>query len=126
MKKEIIKFNNEVVKLPFVLGTQYGGLIFLSGMVSKDLNTDTPILGTIEEETAQVLHNIKFLLEKAGSSAEKILKTTVYLADMEYFEGMNRVYRDFFSNPSSLAARSTVGTKLVREFKIEIDVIATL
>lgn len=107
--------------LPFALGVRFGSLIFLSGMVSKNLQDGRHIKGTIEEETAQVFENIKALLVQAGSSLDKILKTTVYLADMEDFERMNKVYRTYFKSP---AARSTVQAGLVGEFKIEIEVTA--
>ncbi|MCI8649017.1 MAG: hypothetical protein HFG20_02765 [Anaerotruncus sp.] len=110
--------------LPFALGTQLDRLIFLSGMVSKDLKTGRYIGGTIEEETAQVLENIKVLLEGAGSSMDKILRATVFLADIGDFERMNRVYKRYFPTQTALAARSTVQAKLVGAFQIEIEVTA--
>ena len=125
MNKELIGYDPNIPNpLPFVLGTKYGDLVFLSGMVSKDLVTGEHIAGTIEEETAQVFENIKVLLEQAGSSMEKILKTTVFITDIHDFNRMNQVYKTYFPTPASLASRSTVEAKLVGQFKVEIEVVA--
>ena len=126
MEKTFVGETNQDLEntLPFVLGTKFDHFVFLSGMVSKNLETGEHIAGTIEEETAQVFENIRLLLESAGSSMDHILKTTVFLADIADFERMNKVYKSYFPTSNSLAARSTVEAKLVGQFKVEIEVIA--
>ena len=124
--KEFVTLENSQSVLPFALGTKHNGVVYLSGMVSKNMLTDEPIPGSIEEETRQTLENIKLLLERAGSSFDKILKATVFLVDMNDFAAMNKVYKEFFDSPEKLASRSTVGTPLVGAFKVEIEVIAAL
>ena len=126
MEKTFVGETNQDLEntLPFVLGTKFDRFVFLSGMVSKNLETGEHIAGTIEEDTAQVFENIRLLLESAGSSMDHILKTTVFLADIADFERMNKVYKSYFPTSNSLAARSTVEAKLVGQFKVEIEVIA--
>lgn len=121
MTKEII--GNVSGKLPFANAVRYGSLIYLSGIVSKDLDTGEYIEGTIEEETRTVFKNIESLLSQAGSSLGKVLKTTVFLSDINDFNRMNEVYSAYFEQ-IPLAARSTVEAKLVGKFKIEIELVA--
>lgn len=123
MKKIINVEGVEPNPLPLSLAVEYDNLLFLSGMTSKDLTTDKPVLGTIEEETSKVLDNIFHVLKAAGSKPENILKTTVYLSDMSYFDGMNKVFNEYF-NAESKAARSTAIVGLVYGYKVEIEVVA--
>ncbi len=127
MDKEFIEDIGKIEadgSLPFSLGTRYGNLVFLSGMVSKDIRTGEADCGDIAYETKKVLDNIDKLLAAAGSSAEKILKVNVYLADIADFQAMNAVYSAYFNEKARLAARSTVEARLVGKYKIEIEVIA--
>jgi 2-iminobutanoate/2-iminopropanoate deaminase len=123
MDKEFVSSRGDA-SLPFVNAVKYGQIIFLSGMVSKNLETGASMYGTIEEETSNVFENIKKLLEGAGSSMDKILKATVFLKDISQFDRMNKIYKSYFSTEKSLATRSTVEVNLVGEYKIEIEVIA--
>lgn len=123
MKKFINIDGAKPSSLPLSLAVEYEKLLFISGMTSRDLHTNEPISGTIEEETAIVLGNILKILEAAGSKPEQIIKTTVFLSDMKFFDGMNKVFNRFF-NAESKAARSTVGVDLVGNCKVEIEVIA--
>ena len=127
MDKEFIEDIGKIESdgsLPFSLGTRLGNLVFLSGMVSKDIKTGEPEYGSITDETRKVLSNIDSLLKAAGSSPEKILKVNVYLTDIADFQAMNAVYSAYFDEKKKLAARSTVEAKLVGKYKIEIEVIA--
>ena len=103
-------------------GFRVGDLVFTSGNVGRDPETgDVP--DTIEEQTKQVLENIKSVLNKAGASMNDVVKTTVFLPDMGDYAKMNEVYVTFFDEPRP--ARSCVGAKLARpEFKVEIEAIA--
>jgi 2-iminobutanoate/2-iminopropanoate deaminase len=122
-KKKIIKVRSAVAEtVPLSPGVLFGRLLFVSGQVSKDLNTGSPRPGAIEEETEQVLKNVEAILEEAGSSSECVLKTTVFLRDIKDFPRMNDVYKKHF--PGESPARSTVGVSLAGDYKVEIEAVA--
>jgi 2-iminobutanoate/2-iminopropanoate deaminase len=100
-------------------------LVFLSGQIAIDPSTGQVIQGDIAAQTERVLENIKAVLEAAGASFDSVLKTTVYLKDMDDFSKMNEVYGRYFKeNPP---ARSTVqAAKLPRDVMVEIDAIAAV
>lgn len=103
-------------------GFRVGDLIFVSGNVGRDLKTGY-IPDSIEEQTEQVLENIKTVLEKAGASMNDVVKTTVFLTNMGDYAKMNEIYVSFFDEPRP--ARSCIGVSLARpEFKVEIEAIA--
>jgi len=104
---------------------QAGDFIFVSGQIPIDPRTSELVPGGIEEQTEQVIQNVKAILEAAGSSLKKIVKTTVYLADLNDFQRMNEVYARHF--PTEKPARATVEvSRLPRGVKIEVDAIATV
>jgi 2-iminobutanoate/2-iminopropanoate deaminase len=109
---------------PYSAALRAGQLMFVSGQVPLDPHTGTMIDGDIGEQTRQVLRNITALLEAGGLTLHHVVRTTVFLADMNDFGAMNEVYRSFFSEP--YPARSTVqAARLPRDARIEIDVIAS-
>jgi len=108
--------------VPVARAVSYGSLVFVSGTCSMDMETGQLLLGSIEEETEQVLKNIEAILKEAGSSLNCVLKTTVFLTDTKYFDGMNRVFKRYFSEQKP--ARTTVGIQFPGDFKIEIEAIA--
>ncbi len=126
MVKKVVKTD----KAPFPVGPYsqaiiYGNLVFLAGQISIDPATNTLVQGTIEEESRRVLDNIKAILEEAGSSLERVVKTTVFLADIDDFGKFNEVYQHYF--PSHPPARSCfqVG-KLPKGMKVEVEAFAHL
>ncbi len=122
-KKKTIKVRGAVEEtVPLSPGVLFGGWLFISGQVSKDLKTGSPRPGGIEEETEQVLQNIGAILKEAGSSSEYVLKTTVFLRDIKDFPRMNEVYKKHF--PTESPARSTVGVSLAGDYKVEIEAVA--
>ena len=99
------------------------GFVFLSGQIALDPSTNQLIEGDVTAQTARVIENLKGVLEKAGSSLAKVVKTTVFLKDMNDFARMNAVYGKHF--PAPAPARSTVeAARLPRDVRVEIDVIA--
>ena len=97
--------------------------MFCSGQVAIDPQTGQFVAGGVAEQTEQVLKNLSAVLEAAGSSLEQVVKTTVFLADMKEFAGMNEVYSTFF--PSPPPARATVAAAgLPRDARVEIEVVA--
>lgn len=99
------------------------GLVFASGQIPIDPSTGQFVSGGIAEQTDQVLRNLAAVLETAGSGLDRVVKTTVYLADMEEFGAMNEVYGKFFVNDPP--ARATVqAARLPRDARVEIEAIA--
>jgi 2-iminobutanoate/2-iminopropanoate deaminase len=108
---------------PYSQAIVAGGFVFTSGQIPTDPSTGQFVEGGIREQTEQVLRNLSKVLEAAGTSLERVVKTTVFLADMNDFAAMNEVYGRFFTeNPP---ARSTVeAARLPRDAQVEIDVVA--
>ena len=102
-----------------------GNLLFLSGQIPLDPATNQLVEGDIAAQTDQVMRNIVALLQAAGAGFEHVVRTTVFLADMNEFTDMNTVYGRFVVDPPP--ARATVQvSRLPRDVKVEIDVIAVL
>ena len=98
-------------------------MIFTSGQIALDAETNVLISGGIEEQTEKVLENLKAVLNAAGSDLEKVVKTTIYLKNMGDFSTVNKIYATYFK--TSVPARSTVEvSRLPKDVLIEIDCIA--
>ena len=110
---------------PYSQAVVSNGLAFLSGQIPLDPSTNQIITGDIAAQTERVLENLKSVLEAAGSSLERVVKTTVYLKDMGEFAKMNEVYGRYFA--SNAPARATVeAARLPRDVSVEIDCIASV
>ena len=110
---------------PYSPGIRVGNLLFLSGQVGFDPSTGSLVDGGITAQTEQVMRNIGSLLEAAGTSFAHVVRTTVFLADMDEFAAMNAVYARHVVDPPP--ARSTVQVAaLPRNARVEIDVIAVI
>ena len=108
---------------PYSQAVIANGFVFTSGQIPIDPATGQFVSGGIAEQTQQVLKNLKAVLEAAGTGLQHVVKTTVYLADMQDFTAMNEVYATFFG--SEPPARSTVqAARLPRDARVEIDVVA--
>lgn len=97
------------------------GFVFVAGQGAVNPKTNELTLGDIRSETRRTLENIRAILEAAGSSLHDVVRVGVFLADIQDFDAMNEVYRQFF--PEDPPARTTVGAQLPK-IKIEIDCIA--
>lgn len=110
--------------LPLSMAMIADNLVFTSGLVGWDPETRAT-LPSIEAQTTQTLENLKAVLEAASTSLEYVVKTNVYLANIQDFDAMNQVYRRYF--PDNPPARTTVGVKLVREdLLVEMEMVALL
>jgi 2-iminobutanoate/2-iminopropanoate deaminase len=110
---------------PYSPAIRAGNLLFISGQVGFDPATGALVDGDISAQTDQVMRNIASLLNAAGLGFEHVVRTTVYLADMNEFAEMNEVYARYVVDPPP--ARSTVQVaRLPRDARVEIDVIAVL
>lgn len=108
---------------PYSQGVISGGLLFISGQIPLDPKTNALVEGDIAAQTEQVLKNLMAVLKEAKIGADNVVKTTVYLADMKDFAGMNDVYARYFGKEPP--ARSTIeAAALPRGVRVEIDLIA--
>jgi len=126
MKREVITTDRAPAAVgPYSQAIRVGDLVFTAGQLAIDPATGRLVEGGIEEQTRQVLRNIAAVLEAAGSSLDKVVKTTVFLKNMGDFKSMNRVYGEFFTNQPP--ARSTVEVgELALGALLEIDAIAVV
>jgi len=122
--KEIIQTDNAPKAIgPYSQAIKANGLIFASGQIPIDPKTGQFVPGGITEQTEQVLKNLTAVIEAGGSSLSQVLKTTVFLADMQDFVAMNEVYGRFFAELPP--ARATVqAARLPRDARVEIEAIA--
>ncbi len=123
MKKEIKTDKAPQAIGPYSQAILAQGMVFVSGQIPINPATGELVAGTIKEQTKQVLENIKAILEAAGSSLDSVLKTTVFLQDMNDFAAMNEVYASYFRPPYPARATIQVG-RLPRDVKVEIEAIA--
>jgi len=108
---------------PYAQAIKANGFIYTAGQIPIDPKTGNFVEGGIVEQTRQVLENLKAVLAASGSSANQVVKTTVYLKNMTDFGAMNEVYAEYFGNVKP--ARSTVAVaELPRGALIEIDLVA--
>jgi 2-iminobutanoate/2-iminopropanoate deaminase len=110
---------------PYSQAVRAGNLLFVSGQVPIDPATGNLVPGDIAAQTRRVFQNIGEILKAAGTSFDAVVRTTVYLMDMNDFAAMNEVYATFFTAPAP--ARATVQVaRLPKDARVEIDVIAAL
>jgi len=110
---------------PYSPAIRAGNLLFLSGQIPIDPANGTIVDGGIEAQTEQVMRNIGALLEAAGAGFDHVVRTTVYLTDMNEFAAMNGCYARFVTEPPP--ARATVQvSRLPRDVRVEIDAIAVI
>ncbi|MGH9311648.1 MAG: RidA family protein [Vicinamibacterales bacterium] len=110
---------------PYSQAVRAGQLLFISGQIPIDPATGNLIAGDIATMTHRVFTNIHEILAAAGASFDQVVRTTVFLEDMNDFAAMNEVYATYFSQPAP--ARSTVqAARLPKDARVEIDVIAVL
>lgn len=124
--KQIIETKNAPQAIgPYSQAVSAGGFVFASGQIPIDPQTGEFVTGGVAEQTEQVLRNLAAVLEAAGASLDKVVKTTVFLADMTDFAAMNEVYaRHFNSKPPARATVAAAG--LPRGARVEIEAIALL
>jgi 2-iminobutanoate/2-iminopropanoate deaminase len=108
---------------PYSQAVWAGDLLFCAGQIPLDPQTGQMVPGGVVEQTQRVLENIQALLASQGLTLERVVKTTVFLSDMNHFAAMNEVYARYFK--SSFPARSTVQVaRLPKDSLVEIEVVA--
>jgi 2-iminobutanoate/2-iminopropanoate deaminase len=110
---------------PYSQAVKSNGFVFISGQVALDPKTNEFVGADVRQQTERVLENLKAILEASGVSFNHVVKTTVFLKDMNDFSAMNEVYARYFT--AAPPARSTVqAARLPKDALVEIDLIASL
>ncbi len=124
MGKEIVSTKNAPGAIgPYSQAIKAGGFVYCSGQIPIDPATGNFVSNNVGEQTEQVLKNLNAVLDAAGSGLNEVVKTTVFLADMNDFAEMNEVYGRFFSE--NKPARATVqAARLPRDARVEIECVA--
>jgi 2-iminobutanoate/2-iminopropanoate deaminase len=124
MNKQIVNTANAPAPIgPYNQAVKAGGLLFISGQVALKPGTSDIINSSISAETEQVMKNLKAILNEAGLDFSNVIKTTIFLSDMNLFTPVNEVYGKFFA--SGFPARETVAVKgLPKNANVEISMIA--
>ena len=107
---------------PYSPAIRAGNMVFVAGQVPLDPAINQPVQGSIEDQARRVMENITAILEAAGSSLERVVKATIFLADIGDFAAVNGVYAEYFKGTPP--ARSTVAGALPSGFRLMIDAIA--
>lgn len=124
MKKEIIKTNKAPEAIgPYSQAVKAGSFIFISGQIPINPETGELVTGSIEKETRQAITNLGEILTASGSSYDQVVKTTIYLTDMNDFSTVNEIFAEFFQNQKP--ARACIeASKLPKGVNFEIEAIA--
>ena len=124
MSKDVISTSNAPAALgPYSQAIRWGDLIFVSGQIPIDPATSQVVGDDVAAQTERVLQNLTAILEAAGASLGQVLKTTVYLRDLNDFGKMNEVYARFFSEQPPARATLQVA-RLPRDVSVEIEAVA--
>jgi endoribonuclease L-PSP, putative len=124
--KEIISTQNAPAAIgPYSQGVKAGNLLFVSGQIPLDPATGEVVEANIQTQTTRSLNNLKAILEQAGGSLASVVKTTVFLKNMDDFAEMNAVYQSFFQTECPARSAVQVG-KLPKDVLVEIEAIAAL
>ena len=124
MEKMVISTNNAPAAIgPYSQAIKMGNLVFVSGQIPIIPKTGEILLGDIKLQTRQVLENLKNILEAAGSSLDNVVKTTVFMKDLNDYTAINDVYKEFFlQKPPARAA--VQAARLPKDVGVEIEAIA--
>ena len=124
MEKSVISTNNAPAAIgPYSQAIKVGNLVFISGQIPIIPATGEILGGDIKLQTRQVLENLKNILEAAGSSLDNVVKTTVFMKDLNDYTAINDVYKEFFTDKPP--ARAAVqAARLPRDVGVEIEAIA--
>ena len=125
--KKIIKTSNAPKPIgPYNQAIITNNLLFISGQVAFDPKTDTLVLDNIENETKQVMENLKAILESVNATFENVVKTTIFLSDMDNFTKVNGVYGSYFNEDTAPARETVEVAGLPKDVNVEISMIAEL
>ena len=123
MKKVINTKNAPAPIGPYNQAIAFGNMVFTSGQIALDPVTMALVVDDIETETKQVMENLKAVVEAAGATMENIVKTTIFITDMNNFGAINKVYARYFDENTAPARETVQVSKLPRDVNVEISAI---
>ena len=125
--KHIINTDNAPAPIgPYNQAVKSGHLVFTSGQIPIDPESGTLVIGDIREQAIQVLENLKNVLEEAGCTLDDVIKTTVYIADMNNFPELNIIYAEYFGEEGAPARATVQVAALPKGALVEIDAVAAI
>ena len=124
MKKIIITKNAPAPVGPYNQAIEYNGVLYASGQIAINPATGELVMGTIEEETHQVMKNVQAILTEAGLTFEHVLKCSVFVSDMNNYSRINAVYAEYFNEDTAPARELVEVANLPKFVNIEISIIA--
>ena len=122
MKKQIKSKKAPQPIGPYSQAIKHGNMVFISGQIAIDPKTNKIIINNIIEETKMVFQNIDNILKECDCDFNNIVKCSIFLSDMKFFESVNKVYSSYFTEP--YPARETIAVKLPKNVNVEISAIA--
>jgi len=126
MKKTIIQTKNAPAPIgPYSQAVLIDGILYSSGQIAIDPQTNQLVQENIEAETEQVMKNIQAILKEADMTFENVFKTTIFLSDMQNFAKVNQVYGSYFNDETAPARETVAVVDLPKYVHVEISVIAT-
>lgn len=124
MKTQISTKNAPAAIGPYSQAIEVNGMIFTSGMIPINPQTGELVTGSVEEQAEQAFTNLKALIEASGSAMDKVVKTVVFIQDMNDFAKINAIYEKYFTEP--YPARSCVEVaRLPKDVALEVEAVAT-
>lgn len=125
--KKIVNTSNAPKPIgPYNQAVISGNLMFMSGQIAFDPSTGELVIGEIQAETKQVMENLKSILDEAGLSFKNVIKTSIFLSDMNNFQQVNEVYGSYFSDEDAPARETVEVSRLPKDVNVEISMIAQL
>lgn len=126
MKKVINTTNAPAPIGPYNQAILSGNMLYTSGQIAIDPKTGVLVLDDIETETKLVMENLKAILSEAGMTFENVLKSTIFISDMDNFGAINKVYATYFNEATAPARETVEVARLPKSVNVEISVIASL
>jgi len=125
--KTIIQTPNAPAPIgPYNQAVLHGSMLYTSGQIALDAKTGELVTGSIKEETKKVMENMKAVLEAANMTFENVLKTSIFISDMENFAAINEVYSTYFNEATAPARETVEVANLPKYVNVEISMIASL
>ena len=125
--KKIVNTSNAPKPIgPYNQAVISGNLMFMSGQIAFDPSTGELVIGEIQADTKQVMENLKSILDEAGLSFKDVIKTSIFLSDMNNFQQVNEVYGSYFSDEDAPARETVEVSRLPKDVNVEISMIAQL
>ena len=125
--KKIVNTSNAPKPIgPYNQAVISGNLMFMSGQIAFDPSTGELVIGEIQAETKQVMENLKSILDEAGLSFKDVIKTSIFLSDMNNLQQVNEVYGSYFSDEDAPARETVEVSRLPKDVNVEISMIAQL